>query len=128
MHSRHTAKVIDVPEELDINEMFLSGPQLNIIKKINDAVGSGFDPGRDMTESEDEGHPIDCKYYKIEQLNNERFKSTKHFSTLHLNIYSLDFNIEELINLKFDFICITESKIRQNVEPKKQYQLLSVPC
>ena len=53
-----TAKV---PEEINMNEMFLSGSQLNTIKKINEAVGSGFDVGND-TEIENEVHPIDCKF------------------------------------------------------------------
>ena len=123
-----TAKGIKVPEEIDMNEMFLSVSQLNIIKKINEAVGSGFDVGND-TEIENEAHPIDCKYYTIEQLNNGRFNSIKHFSILHLNIHSLDFHIEELrlalklINLKFDFVCITESKIIKNVEPKSNINI-----
>ena len=48
----------------------------------------------------------------------------KHFSILHLNIHSLELHIAELriarklIKLKFDFICISESKIKKNVEPK----------
>ena len=48
---------------------------------------------------------------------------------LHLNIHSLDFHIAELrlalklINLKFDFICITESKIIKNVEPKSNINI-----
>ena len=50
--------------------------------------------------------------------------SIKYFSILHLNIHSLELRIEELrvvlkiINLKFDFICITESKLKQNTERK----------
>ena len=124
-----TAKGIDAPEELDMNEMFLNWYQLNIINKKNDAAGSGFDLGNGTTESENEVHPIDCKYYTIEQLNNERFNSTKHFSILHLNIHSLDFHIEKLhcalklINLKFDFVCITESKIMKKVEPKSNINI-----
>ena len=50
-----TAKGIMVPEEINMNEMFLSVSQLNIIKKINEAVGSGFDLGND-TEIENEAN------------------------------------------------------------------------
>ena len=72
---------------------------------------------------ENEIHPIDCKYY-TEEFNEKHFNSAKYFSILHLNIHSLQLHIEELrialklINLKFDFICITESKIRKNCKPK----------
>ena len=55
-----TAKGINVPEEMNMNEMFLSKSQLYIIKKINEAVGSGFDVDNDK-DSENEVHPIDCQ-------------------------------------------------------------------
>ena len=63
-------------------------------------------------------------YYTIEQLNKQKFNSIKYFSIVHLNIHSLELHIEELRialnlkNFKFDIICITESKIRKNIEPK----------
>ena len=59
----------------------------------------------------------------IEQLNNERFNSIKHFSILHLHIEELRLALK-LINLKFDFVfCITESKIIKNVEPKSNINI-----
>ena len=48
----------------------------------------------------------------------------KVFSVLHLNIHSIELHIKEfkiileLLNFKFDFICITESKIHKDSEPK----------
>ena len=57
-------------------------------------------------------------------LTRKKINSIKYFSILHLNIHTLELHIEELrvvlkiINLKFDFICITESKLKQNTEPK----------
>ena len=74
-------------------------------------------------------HPIDCKYYSIEEFNGKRYNSIKNFSILHLNIHSLEFHIDELrialqlINLKFDFICLTESKIHKNNEPKTNIEI-----
>ena len=94
-----------------------------MIKKINVAIGNGLDLNdKTDADSEEDIHPSDCKYYTI--FNKQKFNSIKHFSILHLNIHSLEFHIEELrialklINFKFDFICITESKIRKNIEPK----------
>ena len=121
-----TTQGIDFPDEVNIDELFLSTSQLSMIKKVNEAIDNGLDLDDESAEidPENELHPIDCKYYNIEQFNGKRFNSIKHFSILHLNIHSIEFHIEELrialklINLKFDFICITESKIRMNSEPK----------
>ena len=94
-----------------------------MIRKINNSVSKGFDID-DQIEDDDDLQPIDCKYYTIEEFNGKRHNSIKNFSILHLNIHSLEFHIEELrvtlqmINLKFDFICLTESKIRKNMDPK----------
>ena len=95
-----------------------------MIKEINKAIDRGFDLDDDSPDTENEINPIDCKYYTINQLNDKKLNSVKHFSILHLNIHSLEFHIEELrivlklINFKFDFMCLTESKIRKNIEPK----------
>ena len=121
-----TSRAIDFPDEVNIDDIFLSTTQLDMIKKINVAIGNGFDLNDDKTDNdtENEIHPINCKYYTTDQFNELKFNSIKHFSILHLNIHSLEFHIEELcialklINLKFDFICLTESKIRKNIEPK----------
>ena len=116
-----TAQGIDIPDEVNIDEIFLNETQLNMIRKINKAI-DGFDLSDDRTDIEEERHPIDCKYYSTDQFNEQKFNSIKHFSILHLNIHSLEFHIEELritlelIHLKFDFICLTESKIRKNTE------------
>ena len=119
-----TAQGIDFPEEININEIFLSANQLDMIKKINIAIGNGLDFDENAeNDSENEIHPINCKYFTIEQLNDKKLNPIKHFSILHINIHSLQFHIEELrialklINIKFDYICISESKIRKNTEP-----------
>ena len=118
-----TSQGIDFPEDIDINEIFLSPNQLQMIKKINEAVDNSLDLNSDIndTDNDYEVHPIDCKYYTTDQFNAQKLNSIKHFSILHLNIHSLEFHIEELrivlklLNLKFDFICLTESKIRKNI-------------
>ena len=94
-----------------------------MIRKINNSISKGFDFDDGDLDDEDVDI-IDCKYYTIEELNAKRYNSLKNFSILHLNIHSLEFHLDELrialqlIDLKFDFICLTESKIRKNYEPK----------
>jgi hypothetical protein len=103
----------------------LSQSQKNIVKKLNVAIGSGMS----MDYDDEDINPINCKYYTIEEHNKKKFDSTKHFSILHLNIHSLEFHIEDLrtslkmLDLDFDFICITETKIRKNIEPKTDITL-----
>ena len=52
-----------------------------------------------------------------------KIKANKHLSILHINISSIQFHIEEfriilqLLDHKFDYICISESKIKINTEP-----------
>ena len=118
-----TAQGINYPEDLNIDDIFLSEKQVNMIQEINKAIDRGFDINED-TDDDNDIHPINCKYYKINEINEKRLNSIKHFSIMHLNIHSLEFHIEELqivlklINFKFDFICISESKIRKNCNPK----------
>ena len=121
-----TAQGIDFSEEVNVDEIFLNTTQLNMTKKINKAIDNGFDLNEDESDLDtgNEIHPIDCRYYTIDQFNEKTSNSTKHFSILHLNIHSIEFHIEELrivlklMNVKFDFICLTENKIRKNFEPK----------
>ena len=112
-------KAIDCPDEFNANDIQLSQSQKEMIKKINQAISTGLCNDDD----DDDINPVDCKYYTIDEHNNKKFNSIKHFSLLHLNIHSLEFHIEELrtalklVNIKFDFICITETKINKNKEP-----------
>ena len=108
-----TMNGVDYPEEVNVNEIFLSESQIGILNKINEAIKS-FDYSNDETENENEVPPIDSKYYNIKDFNAQNFNPLKQFSILHLNIHSVELHIEEfriilqLLNLKFDFICITE--------------------
>ena len=120
-----TNQGVNYPEEVNTNHIKLSESQQNMLNKIKEAVNNGFDLDEQTEfdeESENETHPIKCKYYTTEQLNNEKLSSVKHFSILHINIHSLEFHIDELrialqlIRLKFDFICISESKLLKNYD------------
>ena len=119
-----TMNGIDFPEEINVNEIYLNDSQIETINKINKAISNGFTCNKDDTDSENDVPIVDCKYYTTDELNIQNFNSTKHFSVLHLNIHSVEFHIEEfriilqLLNLKFDFICLIESKIRKDINPK----------
>ena len=119
-HFELAIKAINTPDEFSLNDIHLSQGQKDIIQKINQAIYTGINLNYD---DDDYINPVDCKYYTIDEHNNKKFNSIKHFSLLHLNIHSLEFHIEELrtalklINIKFDFICITETKVNVNKEP-----------
>ena len=65
-----------------------------------------------------------CKYFSLDEFKKERFDSKKQFSLFHLNIHSIQAHIQELrdllvlIDFDFDFICISESKIVQDINPE----------
>ena len=90
-------KAINIPEELDVNEIFLNDSQIEIIRQINKAINNGFD-NYDKVETDDNNIPIiDCKYYTTGNFNQQNFNLIKHFSVFHLNIHSVEFHIEEFI-------------------------------
>ena len=66
---------------------------------------------------------MNCKYYGTEDFIKAKFKENKTLSILHLNIHSIERHVEELriilqmLNFKFDFICISESKIQKDRPP-----------
>lgn len=107
---------LDPPEEVDINHMSLDERQQNAIRRINELM--------DVQDDDDEMSPVNCKYYSIDQFKKKKFDPQKHFSILHLNIHSLERHIDELrlalslMDHNFDFICITETKIKKNMAPK----------
>ena len=67
---------------------------------------------------------IDCKYYSIEDFSSANFNPTRSFSILHYNIHSIELHIEELrvalalLDFSFDIICISESKLFKDCDPK----------
>ena len=118
-----TMEGVNYPEEIDItNDIFLTEKQLALTRKINDAIKNGID--YDSEDDDECSDSIDCKYYTIDSFNKQKFNSDKYFTLLHLNIHSLEFHIDELrptiqlLNTPFDFICLSESKIRVGKQPK----------
>ena len=73
---------------------------------------------------------INCNYYTTDEFVSNHFNSAKSFSVFHLNIHSINKHIEELrlflqiIDFKFDIICITESKIEVGMEPMVDISLI----
>ena len=67
---------------------------------------------------------IDCKYYSIDEFSSANFSPTRTFSILHYNIHSIELHIEdfrvalEMLDFAFDIICISESKIIKDYDPK----------
>ena len=64
-------KGIDVPGELDVNEIFLSNSQIEMINKINKAISNELGEPKEKNDDIDDILPIDCKYYPIKQFNDE---------------------------------------------------------
>ena len=109
----------------DINVQFQPNPtEQRLFAKINNAInGISLDVNNDEDDDCD-GTSFDCKYYSIPEFESKKFKSEKTFSILHLNIHSIELHIEdlrivlEMLDFKFDFICLSESKILKDINPK----------
>ena len=114
-----TSKCIDYPEDLDVSNLVRNEFD-QITKKVNDAMVT-----LNKCSTEDAEFEVnDCKYYSIDQFKSLKIKQDKKLSFCHLNIHSICAHIEELrialalLDHKFDFICISESKIRDGIEPR----------
>ena len=83
-----------------------------------------FEVNDDDDNYSDDDDFIDCKYYSIPEFDSQKFHPDKTFSILHLNIASVELHIDDLriildmLNFKFDFICLSESKILKDINPK----------
>jgi hypothetical protein len=100
--------------------------QLEIFDKLNSAINNNaFDLDTEIEDEDDEMIPaVDCQYYSINEFSSANFDPSKSFSVLHYNIHSIELHIEEfrvaleMVDFKFDIICISESKIIKDSEPK----------
>ena len=103
-----------------------SANEQQLFNKINRAINNNALIGNDAgdLDTDDNDHTLDCKYYSIDEFHSSKFNSNKSFSVLHMNIHSVQLHIEELriilkmLDFQFDFICLTESKIRKGFDPK----------
>ena len=91
-----------------------------LFEKINHAVSQK----NNMSDDDDLDTYIDCKYYGVDDFQKQKLKDDKSFSVFHLNIHSVQAHIEELrillemLNFQFDFICLSESKIKKGSDPQ----------
>ena len=67
---------------------------------------------------------IDCNYYSLDEFTSAKFNSSKTFSIIQLNIHSIEKHIAEfciilaMLEFEFDIICLSESKIQKDCNPK----------
>ena len=94
---------------------FLSSSQHARLKTINEVLHRPLD---DVDNDEDSIHQtLNCNYYSPDEFVKSNFAGSKTFSVFHLNIHSINKHIDELrilvtiLNLRFDVIAITESKL-----------------
>ena len=115
----HNSKYID--HKNFNSEFFASEDMKMFFKGLNDHNTQHHDQ-TDYSEDSDITQLLDCKYLDIESFKVEKF-GKNNFSILHLNIGSLGAHKDELesvltmLNIKFDVIGISETKIRKDITP-----------
>ena len=118
-----TMQGINFSDKADLDSLELRTSQQKTVEKLNAVIKNHINSISDSKEDDDIS-PIDCSYISIEEFKSQKFNSTREFSILHLNIHSVEAHIEELriilkqINYDFDVICLSESKLMLNCEPK----------
>ena len=112
---------INNPNEVDVN-FIPTDFQEKLFNELNTAIN---DNSFDLNIEGDETNSfIDCKYYNYDKFSEMNFNQSKSFSILHYNIHSIERHIEEfrialsLFDFQYDIICISESKLRKDCEPK----------
>ena len=75
-------------------------------------------------EDQNYSHPIDCKYYSVDDFTDATFKANKVTSICHINIHSIEKHIDEIrnylmwVDFQFDALAISESKLQTGTQPK----------
>ena len=76
---------IDIPDQINVDEIFLSEVQIEIISKINSVIDNGF--GNENNNDVNYEIPtINCKYYTTENFNDEKFDSSSSSNTSQSSI------------------------------------------
>ena len=95
-----------------------------LFNKLNNAINNNaFDLNEEDNEDNND-FTTDCKYYSSDEFISAKFNSSKTFSILHLNIHSIEKHIDEfriilgMLEFNFDILCLSESKIRTDCDPK----------
>ena len=122
-----TMQGINFSDNTDLQSLELRTAQQKLVNKLNTVVKNYNNNISNNTDDDDDDNdvsPVDCSYISIEEFKLKKFNSSREFSTLHLNIHSVEAHIDELriilkqINYDFDVICLSESKILKDCEPK----------
>ena len=100
-----------------------------IFDQLNKAIQNSLTELNNSDDNGDTDAPsLDCQYYSTDDFRKQKFKPEKSFSIFHINIHSIDLHIEELrvalqlLDFKFDFICISESKINYD-QPQSKFDI-----
>ena len=108
-------------------KLILSHPIFSkkVFDKLNSAINNNaFDLDTEIEDDDEVIPTIDCQYYNVDDFSSAKFNPTKTFSILHYNIHSIERHIEEfrvilkMIDFNFDIICISESKVIKDCDPK----------
>ena len=97
-----------------------SSEQLDYLSNLNKKLKESTD---NSSEDDEDSLLPNCNYYKISEFVEAKFDSSKSFSIFHINIHSIQLHLEELklllqlIDFKFDILCISESKLIKGVKP-----------
>ena len=96
----------------------------HLFDKLNNVVNNNaFNISDDDSEQHNDT-TVDCNYYSVDDFVSAKFSSSKTFSIFHLNIHSIEKHIDELrvilamLEFKFDVLCLSESKIHRDFDPK----------
>ena len=104
-----------------------------IFDKLNNAINNN---AFDLSEEDNDDNndiTIECNYYSVDEFNLAKFNPSKRFSIIHLNIHSLEKHIDELrvflnmLEFKFDILCISETKIHKDFDPKVDINIEGFP-
>ena len=113
----------------DTIDLAPKGNQKILFDQLNKAIQNSLTELNNSDDNGDTDAPsLDCQYYSTDDFSKQKFKPEKSFSIFHINIHSIDLHIEELrvalqlLDFKFDFICISESKINYD-QPQSKFDI-----
>ena len=72
-----------------------STSELRLFNTLNNAINSNTFDIIEEDNEDSNGITIDCNYYNLDEFVSAKFKSSKTFSILHLNIHSVEKHIGE---------------------------------
>ena len=123
----HMACKKGINEDVDLSNLIIS-PNSSLKTYFND-INNLNDNFNDLDH---DSPSINCNYVDISSFDHKSKKDT--LSLFHLNIASLSKHKEELetilnmIDLKFDILGITETKIKSNIDPSFDTNMNGYKC